>query len=350
MFKKVKEINENISEKLSEKIVEKIEEGIEQNHTEQYEECENDDSEENLEELLKILEGDEHQPIGLVILESLGLCGPLLWLIYNCTIGAWSKLIINIPLAIVCTILLIVIWRNYFKKRNENKELQKEKNRGTFLLFLLIIIGIAFMIGMFAALSMVQDYIFAEDGWLFCANSNLSIWIMIILGVAVIVAMIFVILDRFSKNSEWKLESAGFLKKHWKAVVVFVVISLYIAITGVTFVTEDKIVYHSWLHPMGVTYTYDEVTEIKTGYKGGIGSSKGEFYYKASFAGRWISFSETTPNEDIKRYSDTYMEIEEFDKELMKYHPKKTSSHKNEKHAGLDQVYIDRFNRIIDNK
>lgn len=347
MFKKSKEISEKINENLSRHYMKKIEEHLEQNNSEQYE---NDTAEDSLEEITKILEEDEYQPVGMVVFESLGLCAPLFWLVYNCVMEAWSKLVFNIPLAIVGGILLIVVWKNYFKKRNENKTLQKEKNRGSLLLLLLIIIGVAFWLILAVGMSEIQEYIFAEKGWLFYANSNLSIWLFIILDVAIVCAIIFLILEKFSKNSEWELGSIKFIKKHWKTIGIIVIIISYIAITGVTFVTEDKIVYRNWLHPMGVTYSYEDVTEVKTGYKGGIGSSKGDFYYKARFDGRWISFSETNPNEKVKRYNDTYMEIDEFDQKLMKYHPKKQSSHKNEKNADLEQVYIDRFNRIIDNK
>lgn len=353
MFKKIKEIEEKVSENITGQIVEELE----LNHAEQYENNESEDNEfesneleDNLDEVIKFLEESEHQPVGIVILESLGLCAPLLWLVYNCVMGQWSKLIINIPLAIVGAVGLIIVWRNYFKKRNENKRIQKEKNKGSFLLFFLIIIGIVFMLWMFVVLATIQEYIFAVDGWLFYANSNLGIYVAIILGVAMIVAGISVLLSKVSNNSEWNWGIGGFVKKHWKAIVIIVLVSFYIVITGVTFVTEDKIVYRNWLHPMGVTYSYEDVTEVKTGYKGGIGSSKGEFYYKACFEGRWISFSNTTPNESVEKYNDTYMEIEAFDEKLMQYHPKKISSRKNEKNADLDQVYIDRFNRIIDNK
>ena len=331
MFKKIKE---EVNQKLNEQY---MEEGI-------------GEPENNFEEITKILEEDEYQPVGLVVLESLALCGPILWLVWNCIMREWSKLFINVPLAIVAALLLFFTWKNYYKKRKEDRVLQKKKNRGSLLLLLLIIIGIVLMLLLFAALSMIQKCIFAVDGWLFYANSSLSIYLIIILGVVMIVTIISVLLSKISKNSEWNWGIAGFVKKHWKVIVIISMVVFYIAITGVTFVTEDKIVYHSWLHPLGIKYSYEDVSEIKTGYKGGIGSSKGDFYYKARFDGRWISFSETNPNEKVERYNDTYMEIEAFDKQLMKYHPKKQSSHKNEKNANLEQVYIDRFNRIIDNK
>lgn len=349
MFKNIKEKYKKIVENISRYYMTKIEEDLEENYSEQ-KEYEKDETQDNLDEVIELLEGKEYQPVGMVILESLGLCAPLLWLIYNCVTKAWSKLAINIPLAIAGAILLIIVWKNYFKKRDENRTLQKEKNRGSLLLFLLIIIGIALLFVFAAGISEIQEYLFAEKEWLFYTISDLSMWIFIILGVAVICMLIVIILEKFGKNSEWEYGSAKFIKKHWKVTGIVMVILLYIGMTGVTFVTEDKIVYHNWIHPMGVTYFYKDVTEVNTGYKGGIGSSKGDFYYKACFDGRWISFGETIPNEKISRYNDTYMEIEEFDQKLMKVHPEKISSHDNEKHVDLDQVYIHRFNRIIDNK
>lgn len=44
------------------------------------------------------------------------------------------------------------------------------------------------------------------------------------------------------------------------------------------------------------------------------------------------------------------MEIDEFDELLMKYNPKKTSSHENEEYSGLDERYIKLLGRVIDRK
>lgn len=131
MFKKIKEIEEKVSENITGQIVEELE----LNHAEQYENNESEDNEfesneleDNLDEVIKLLEESEHQPVGIVILESLGLCAPLLWLVYNCVMGQWSKLIINIPLAIVGAVGLIIGWRNYFKKM-KTKEFKRRRTK-----------------------------------------------------------------------------------------------------------------------------------------------------------------------------------------------------------------------------
>ncbi|MPN23591.1 hypothetical protein SDC9_170983 [bioreactor metagenome] len=45
--------------------------------------------------------------------------------------------------------------------------------------------------------------------------------------------------------------------------------------------------------------------------------------------------------------NDSYLEIEEFDESVMIHHPEKIGSKEYSKYADLDQVCVDRFNRII---
>ena len=52
-------------------------------------------------------------------------------------------------------------------------------------------------------------------------------------------------------------------------------------------------------------------------------------------------------NSDIERYEDSYLELEELDIALQKYNIPKESSPEGYENCDFDQVYVDRFLRII---
>lgn len=123
-----------------------------------------------------------------------------------------------------------------------------------------------------------------------------------------------------------------------------------------TFFTEDEMVYYSPIHPMGITYSYSDVEKITTGF----GNSnftlaghkkKGHFYYQLEVDGKTISLSQPYTNGAIERYTeDTYLELEEFDQRMMALGIPKEGDITGYQNVRMDQVYVDRFIRIIENK
>ncbi|MBQ4282933.1 MAG: hypothetical protein IJB96_03285 [Lachnospira sp.] len=119
--------------------------------------------------------------------------------------------------------------------------------------------------------------------------------------------------------------------------------------------TEDSIVYYSPLHPLGITYKYIDIEEIKTGFGDKIFSlmeyeRKGSFYYQIKVDGKTITIHVPSPNDDVQRYmEDSYLELEEFDKALVDIGVPKTASDKNYDKCDLDKQYVDRFLRIVGN-
>ncbi|MBE5929083.1 MAG: hypothetical protein E7267_06930 [Lachnospiraceae bacterium] len=140
----------------------------------------------------------------------------------------------------------------------------------------------------------------------------------------------------------------------WKVLIlIFYVISIYICFTSLTYVTEDKIVVVSPVNLKGREYNYSDVEMIETGF----GNKKlsfieykkeGNFYYKITVDGRKIVFHIPYSNENIDRYEDTYLWLEEFDQALSKYNIPKESSSKGYEKCDYDQRYVDRFLRIIE--
>lgn len=143
----------------------------------------------------------------------------------------------------------------------------------------------------------------------------------------------------------------------WKFLVGFIYfVILFITISSVNVVYSDKIVTKSFLNLKGTEYHFSEVEEINCGFGKSNFSfldykQKGSFYYQVKLDGKTITFCQPTPNtEDNLFGEDTYLELELFDKSLMLYSIPKNSSSEGVEHCDFDQVYIDRFLRIINNK
>lgn len=194
----------------------------------------------------------------------------------------------------------------------------------------------------------IQKIIYrVDDNWLFCVQNTASIVLLMFLFLPLFLTIVQSILKRGDEEIDEDMRFLLIKKKKIYAVVLIFI--FYIVITSVTFVTDNKIEYHSPLRPQGITYSYSDVTEVKTGFSSAY-LFKGDFYYKACFNGKWINLSNTSINDKVNKYEDSYMELEDLDKRLMAYKPEKQSSFKHLNTDDYEQVYIDRLTEIIENK
>lgn len=131
------------------------------------------------------------------------------------------------------------------------------------------------------------------------------------------------------------------------------VIALYMCLTSLTCVTDNQIIVKTPLNPFGREYRYSDVQKVKTGF----GSKtftlrdyerKGSFYYTVILDNREAVFHTPTPNPDIERYKDTYLELEEFDNALSELNIPKESSSDGHEDCKFDQIYVERFLRITE--
>ena len=144
----------------------------------------------------------------------------------------------------------------------------------------------------------------------------------------------------------------------WKwAVIVGVVLALYCCATSFTVVTENAIICHSPIHPMGVEYSYSEVEQITTGVGQEVftfeaHNRKGEFYYQIKLGGKTITFTTSaSANYEIERYDEhTYLWYEEFDQKLVELGISKKGNTEGYGNLSLGQEYVERFIRIIENR
>ncbi|WP_243128247.1 hypothetical protein [Clostridium niameyense] len=154
------------------------------------------------------------------------------------------------------------------------------------------------------------------------------------------------------KNVEWKwgFQIFNFIRKNIIITAILNLILLYMAVMGITVVTKDQIIDYSFLNPKGTVYSYNDIYKVHAGFKGKrlkvFKGHAGEFYYIVNFKdGKSINFYQSN-----SPFEDTYLELEIFDKSIMKSGKvKKISSKKNYELCYFDSRYVNRFLRIIDN-
>lgn len=248
-------------------------------------------------------------------------------------------------LAILSSIILALTWRNYLKQKNK-------KTGGTWGYILGCILAIILTFSIFIGIDWLQYKIFVPKNYLMYVFKPPYNYIIFLFEIEVLVIIIAILLKRRKKNLyeyEWANNLFNFMKKNLIKVSLLNLVLLYICITGITVITEDKIMDYNFYNPTGIDYTYDDITNVNVGFLGKrklLYGNKGDFYYKVTLKdNKQIDISEGTSD-----FDDTYLELELFDKLVMdKSHANKRSSKENYKLCDLDKRYVDRFLRIIKN-
>ncbi len=276
---------------------------------------------------------------------TLMLSGPLLWLWLNITNKNYDSIGLNSIMAIFSTVILTLTWRKYLKQPNK-------KTKGTASVFLISILAIVLTISIFVGIGTLQEAIFVPKSYLMFIFKPPYSYFIFFYEIELIAFLISRVYKKI-KNIElkWTVDFCNFVKKNIFVTIIINIILLYVCITGITVVTENKITDYSFYNPMGTTYSYEDISKVEAGFNGkkfGIfPKGAGEFYYTVFFNdGNKVNFYQAN-----SEFEDTYLELEIFDKLLMDTgKAEKTSSKENYELCDFDQRYVDRFLRIIDNK
>lgn len=227
---------------------------------------------------------------------------------------------------------------------------------------LFLVVSIVAMLAGFIGISLLiekllvpQDYLFYEFHPI---TEKLLVWVMAALMILIVLILVRSLSPKIIKELElgstlvWIWNHIGV----WRlAVVIVTVLLLYGCATNVYIVTEDAIICCSPFQPKGVSYGYDEVEQIEAGFGRKRFTlleyqKKGTFYYKITLGGKNYVFSVPSVNEKIERYEDSYLELEEFDQKLVSLDVPKSGNKDGWEACDLDEVYVDRFVRITENK
>ncbi|PRR82253.1 hypothetical protein [Clostridium vincentii] len=136
--------------------------------------------------------------------------------------------------------------------------------------------------------------------------------------------------------------------------IIGAIVMLYLYFINIMCIKDEMITLRSTFSPLGKEYSLQDVKKVETGFNSNkkfLGSSKGTFYYIIILNdGKKIDINNFS-SEGKKYEEDTYSAIEEIDKRIMESNSElvKTSSLDYSEYAVLDQQYMDRFERIINN-
>ncbi len=215
--------------------------------------------------------------------------------------------------------------------------------------FVLALIIISFLI---ETLLLPADYLFYEQSPL-CSSISGPLLMIPFMFVSYYIGY-SVNKKIFSEENDF-LHFIWFIKslKKWIIPIIAVwIIAIYVSFTNLTYVTNDNIVVVTPINLKGEAYSYSDIEQITTGFgdkKISIRDYKeeGSFYYIITVDNKDIVFHMPSPNPDIDRYDDTYLELEDFDSALSEYNIPKIASSEGYEKCNFDKRYVDRFLRII---
>ena len=313
-----------------------------------------------LEETMEAVKKYTCPNLSATILYSLIFLAPVFWLFYNINTERYEGLLLNAIVAIIGVVLVTLNWCRYVTYYCRHKNRVRQNNREWAWMgpgiIVMIIGGLALLIGIL----MLAEKVIVPKDYLFYEYQPVAELVMIWLIMIPVILVVVLVIAKIQKKTPQQMEDMNdilFLWNHfgkWRPVVIGLwIFFLYLCLCSFTVVTESEIVYHSPLHPTGISYPYTAVEQISTGFGNKTFAvseykKKGNFYYQISLDGRTITFHVPSVNEDITRYEeDSYLELEEFDEKLVMLGIAKTGSDEGYENCDYDKRYVDRFLRII---
>lgn len=313
-----------------------------------------DDWLEEAQESIAFVESDEFQDfkqdledallpsIWMTLLQTLMLSGPILWLFTRIQQGRQENLFLLAVVSLLATAWITLIWRDYLVTWWKHRDKIRQKNRSQAWWIPIGLISLVGGITYFVLVGWLTERFFLLSDWLFYEYSTG-------LGeVAIFFIMAFLIfllgkLARLVKLS-WKygLGLAGGC-----------ILLTALLISTTTAVTKDQIIDINLLAP-SKEYLYSDVKSVWTGFGNKLvtvnrAERQGEFSYQIQLDGKKIVFMQPAVNQNLIP-DDTYIELEEFDWQLMNLEIPKESSTEGSQYNDLDSHYLERFLRIVENK
>lgn len=224
---------------------------------------------------------------------------------------------------------------------------------GIGLITLLIFVGVMIIIGL------IQEKLLIEDGydiWLVVKPYSHIIFVVLIIMFAYVELLLLRIGEKSDKDDiEAERAIRKFVKKYKVILITIFSVIFYIIIINVVYIKGDKIVVRSTFSPFGREYTFNDIVEIKAGFRGRslfqFVQTQGEFYYNVRLSDGTKFDVNNVGREGEKYEGDTYLALEYIDQEILKSGPdiNKKVSFENREYSLLDDRYNERFERILKN-
>lgn len=288
--------------------------------------------------------------LGKQVVLSLILLGPILNCYFMLSQQKYEQLGILIFFVFLSGIFLAITWKNFLQRYKFYNESWKKGIFHTIMLVLIIIIGIIIIIGLCMGLAQLQICLFMNDDVFIMSEKRIFTLSFMMMGFECFLIFLS-FLSRFLQHPDYQSYDfvIPFIQKHKFIVLMINLLLCYIGFIHVDVFTQDHIISHSFFHPQGIVYSYQEIEKIDTGfYEHGFFMlhEKGDFYYDITMKdGKVIQVEDT---QTIPEYEeDTYMELVVLDQKIMKYHPIKNGDDRFSQYLMMDQIYIDRFLSIV---
>ena len=287
------------------------------------------------------------------IVLSLILLAPMLWCFVYLDMKKYNMLPYSIITTFIATIILTWSWIDFIKQYKYYNETPVQGLKKTVIVFIAMIVGIVLIIGMLVGLGMLQYTAFLKHDVFMISVSWLSLFVFLGVGLelfTILLSYLSLFFDISSfKDYDFVLP---LVKKHKVKFLFLNIILIAVGFINVSTFTDDLIVQYSLLNPLGKTYTYKDVKTVETGfYKSGFLSfrEKGDFYYNlVMLDGTKIKIQNT---QTISQYEeDSYMEYVILDKLVMEHKPDKIGNTDYSEYLLMDDIYIQRFKDIVNNK
>ncbi|HEM4424626.1 TPA: MerR family transcriptional regulator [Streptococcus suis] len=280
--------------------------------------------------------------IWMTILQTLSLSGPILWLFIRIQEGRQENLFLLAVVSLLATAWITLLWRDYLVTWWKYRDKVRQKNRSQAWWIPIGLISLVGGIAYFVLVGWLTERFFLPSDWLFYEYST-GLGKIAIFFIMAFLAFLLGKLARLVKLS-WKygLGLAGGC-----------ILLTALLISTTTAVTKDRIIDINLLAP-SKSYLYSDVKSIWTGFGTKLvtvnrAERQGEFSYQIQLDGKKIVFMQPAVNQNLVS-DDTYIELEEFDRQLMNLKISKESSTEGSQYNELDPHYLERFLRIVENK
>lgn len=280
--------------------------------------------------------------IWMTLLQTLSLSGPILWLFIRIQEGRQENLFLLAVVSLLATAWITLLWRDYLVTWWKHRDKVRQKNRSQAWWILIGLISLVGGIAYFVLVSWLTERFFLPSDWLFYEYST-GLGKVAIFFIMAFLAFLLGKLARLVKLS-WKygLGLAGGC-----------ILLTALLISTATAVTKDQIIDINLLAP-SKEYLYSDVKSVWAGFGTKLvtvnrAERQGEFSYQIQLDGKKIVFMQPAVNQNLVP-DDTYIELEEFDRQLMNLKIPKESSTEGSQYNELDSHYLERFLRIVENK
>ncbi|HEL2377658.1 TPA: MerR family transcriptional regulator [Streptococcus suis] len=280
--------------------------------------------------------------IWMTLVQSLTLSGPILWLFIRIQEGRQENLFLLAVVSLLATAWITLLWRDYLVTWWKHRDKIRQKNRGQAWWIPVGLISLVGGIAYFVLVGWLTERFFLPSDWLFYEYST-GLDKIAILFIMPFLVFLLGKLARLVKLS-WKY---GF------GLAGGCILLTALLISTTTAVTKDQIIDINLLAP-SKEYLYSDVKSVWTGFGTKLvtvnrSERQGEFSYQIQLDGKKIVFMQPTVNQNLVP-DDTYIELEEFDRQLMNLEIPKKSSTEGSQYNELDSHYLKRFLRIVENK